>query len=62
MSLELSLRTKAQVLLGACLFSVLLPALVGLSVLSDRLGEPVAPAWLIALPVAVAVLVWLLGG
>ncbi|AOE83191.1 chemotaxis protein component [Pseudomonas sp. TCU-HL1] len=65
MPLELSLRSKTLVLLGACLLSVLLPALVGLGLLSDRLGElgaPTAPAWLMALPPTAAVLAWLLGG
>jgi hypothetical protein len=63
-SFDCSLRTKSLVFLGACLLSVLLPALVCLGILSGRLGElgaPVERSWLVGLPLAAGVPAWLLG-
>ncbi|MCY1394887.1 Methyl-accepting chemotaxis protein CtpH [compost metagenome] len=59
-----SLRSQSRVLLGVLLLSVLLPSLIGLGILSERLGElgaPVDRTWFIGLPLAAAVLAWLFG-
>lgn len=61
---DFSLRNQSQVFLGVLLLSVLLPALIGLAILSDRLGKlgaPVERTWLIGLPLAAGVQAWLFG-